>query len=207
MSLLKALYAICISCAVFVSMIAGYHYFIMLPTFSKYEKTFYIVDFEQLSAVRAMDTIVKQSRGEIDIKGVADIAKIAEQFREDFKKALGELVGKAPVFAKNTVVSSENFTDLTLPVADRLGLVIDEAKLKDILFATTAKQRGLTDIQLPEKLIDEKALDVFSLGPDGQINYNNEYLLREYGITAPPSDSTSSPQRGQGSLNFEKFEQ
>ena len=202
MSLSRTVSAIFVSCAVFASMIAGYHYFIMLPTFSKYEKTFYVVDFEQLSAVKAMESIVKQSRGELTISGAADVAKMAEEFRTDFMKALGKEVGKAPVFAKNTVVTSENVEDITLAVAGRLGLVIDEAKLKDILFYTSAKRRGLADIQFPEKIIDENIMNVFNIGPEGEIIFNDDYLMREFGTT----DLSTLPQKERSGVSFEKFE-
>ena len=183
-------------------MLTVYHFYIFLPTFSEYEKKFYVIDFQQISAVRALDTIAKQSRGELVITGAADMAKLAEEFREDFLKAIYAEVGNTPVFAKSTVISAENFEDLTFVVAERLGLVINEEKLKEFLFISTANQQGLTNIQFPDKLIDPEVMNIFETGPDGKLTISDSYLIREFGTT----DLSSPPYKDTNSLNFEKFE-
>ena len=183
-------------------MLTLYHFYIFLPTFSEYEKKFYVIDFQQISAVRALDTIAKQSRGELVITGAADMAKLAEEFREDFLKAIYAEVGNTPVFAKSTVISADNFEDLTFVVAERLGLVINEEKLKEFLFISSANQQGLTNIQIPEKVVDPELMNVFEINSDGEIVFNNNYLLREFGTTDLSTPSHKEP----NSLNFEKFE-
>ena len=178
-----------------------YHYHVLLPTIADYEKKFYIIDFEQLSAVRALDTMVRQSKGELVINGAADVAKMAEGFRQDFLKALKAEVGNAPVFAKNTVVTAENFEDLTVKVASRMGLIIDEEKLKEILFFSSASKHGMNNITLPDKIIDEEAFNIFTVNEKGEVEYNESYLIREFGTT----DLSKKPYEDPNRLSFEKF--